>query len=228
MKVSWDQDGFDWHLCTLWSDRLIIGKLNYKMFKLWQMSLLWRCGASRRAEFKATRLGPHAEVLRTMLLEERPGFGRRGGRELLAVEFGEDKRVNRASGFGRKGGFCRLGKKPCEMRIGRAFLPSHIADGFRDLLYSLRRQRGAQRHAGSLFTLQVLNQQARVRIAGAEGGAVFSALKSALPGVQRQAPGSLRTRMAARAMFREDLGQAAARHTTSNQRGIVTCPGISQ
>lgn len=54
-------------------DRLIIGNLNYETFRLWQMSLLWRCGVSRRAEFTATRLGPHAERLRTVLLEERPG-----------------------------------------------------------------------------------------------------------------------------------------------------------
>ena len=28
------------------ADRLIIGNLSYKTFKLWQMSLLWRCGVS--------------------------------------------------------------------------------------------------------------------------------------------------------------------------------------
>jgi hypothetical protein len=52
---------------------LIVSNLNYTTFKLWQMSLLWRCGASRRPEFALTRLGPHAEKLRRFLLEERAG-----------------------------------------------------------------------------------------------------------------------------------------------------------
>lgn len=52
---------------------LIVGNLDYTTFKLWEMSLLWRCGVSRRAEFEPTRLGPHAEKLRRLLLEERAG-----------------------------------------------------------------------------------------------------------------------------------------------------------
>lgn len=55
------------------ADRLIVGNLSYPTFKLWQMSLLWRCGVSRSVGFEATELGPHAELLRAMLLEERPG-----------------------------------------------------------------------------------------------------------------------------------------------------------
>ena len=55
------------------TDRLIVGNLNYKTLKLWQMSLLWRCGVSSRAEFRATRLGPHAEKLRRFLVNEDPG-----------------------------------------------------------------------------------------------------------------------------------------------------------
>ena len=54
-------------------DSLVVGNLDYKTFKLFQMSVLWRCGVSRRREFRATDLGPHAERLRQMLLEERPG-----------------------------------------------------------------------------------------------------------------------------------------------------------
>ena len=52
---------------------LIVGKLDYTTFKLWEMSLLWRCGVSRRAEFDATRLGPHTEKLRRHLLEQCAG-----------------------------------------------------------------------------------------------------------------------------------------------------------
>jgi len=54
-------------------DSLIVSNLNYEKFKLWQMSLLWRCGVSRRPEFEGTRLGPHAERLRRSLLEEQAG-----------------------------------------------------------------------------------------------------------------------------------------------------------
>jgi hypothetical protein len=54
-------------------DRLIISNLNYVVFKLWQLSLLWRCAVSRLPEFKATRLGPHAEKIRMLLLDERAG-----------------------------------------------------------------------------------------------------------------------------------------------------------
>lgn len=52
---------------------LIVSNLNYATFKLWQMSLLWRCGISRRPEFEATCLGPHVEPLRRCLLEQRAG-----------------------------------------------------------------------------------------------------------------------------------------------------------
>lgn len=55
-------------------DRLIFGNLDYAIFKLWLLSLLWRCGVTKQIEFKATSLGPHAEILRQMLLTEDPGL----------------------------------------------------------------------------------------------------------------------------------------------------------
>ncbi len=42
-------------------DCLIVGNLDYGVFKLFQMSVLWRCAVSRRPEFEGTDLGPHAE-----------------------------------------------------------------------------------------------------------------------------------------------------------------------
>lgn len=40
---------------------------------LFQLSVLWRCGVSRRPEFKETQLGPHADKIRRMLVEGDPG-----------------------------------------------------------------------------------------------------------------------------------------------------------
>lgn len=47
--------------------------LDYKKFKLFHLSILWRAGVSKRKEFEAVRLGNHAEKLREMLVEENPG-----------------------------------------------------------------------------------------------------------------------------------------------------------
>ena len=52
---------------------LTVGNLEYSRFKLFQMSVLWRCGVSKRPEFSATQLGPHGENLRRMLRDGRPG-----------------------------------------------------------------------------------------------------------------------------------------------------------
>lgn len=47
--------------------------LDYTRFKLFQLSILWRAHASQNHFFRNVRLGPHAEPIRKMLLEERPG-----------------------------------------------------------------------------------------------------------------------------------------------------------
>jgi hypothetical protein len=41
--------------------KIIIHDLDYTRFKLFQMSLLWRAGVSKRPEFKNVSLGPHEE-----------------------------------------------------------------------------------------------------------------------------------------------------------------------
>lgn len=51
--------------------------LDYKPFKLFLMSILWRAGVARGPFWTRVRLGPHAETLRRMLWEERPGEPRR-------------------------------------------------------------------------------------------------------------------------------------------------------
>lgn len=47
-----------------------IAGLDYRRFRLFHHSILWRMGVSRRDEFKAVRLGPHAERLRRWILAE--------------------------------------------------------------------------------------------------------------------------------------------------------------
>jgi hypothetical protein len=52
-----------------------IGGADYKRLKLFFLSLLWRFGITSVGALSGTDLGPHAEVLRNMLLAEDPGGG---------------------------------------------------------------------------------------------------------------------------------------------------------
>ena len=63
--------------------QLIISGVKYAPFKLFQMSLIWRASISRRPEVFRVDLGPHAERLREMLLNECPGENHRYGSFLL-------------------------------------------------------------------------------------------------------------------------------------------------
>jgi hypothetical protein len=47
--------------------------LDYRLLKLFQLSILWRAGASTLPDFEQVRLGPHADCLRRMLLAGDPG-----------------------------------------------------------------------------------------------------------------------------------------------------------
>jgi len=47
--------------------------IDYRRFKLFQLSILWRVGISTRKEFGEVALGEHEAVLRKMLMDERPG-----------------------------------------------------------------------------------------------------------------------------------------------------------
>ena len=53
-------------------DRVVLSCLQYAPFKLFQMSLIWRASITNRHEVRRINLGPHAERLRKMLLEECP------------------------------------------------------------------------------------------------------------------------------------------------------------
>jgi len=50
-----------------------IPSFDYRCFKLFGMSLIWRCHISERHMFGAVKLGSHAENIRGMLAAENPG-----------------------------------------------------------------------------------------------------------------------------------------------------------
>ncbi|MBI1387148.1 MAG: hypothetical protein GC154_01700 [bacterium] len=47
--------------------------IDYKIFKLFQLSLLWRVGISNQDGFSSVKLGEHGDGLRRMLFDETPG-----------------------------------------------------------------------------------------------------------------------------------------------------------
>ena len=67
-----------------YDNALVFPGVDYEKFKLFEMSLIWRCSVSSRTEFRNLKLGipndkhslgytRHEERLRRMLLEENPG-----------------------------------------------------------------------------------------------------------------------------------------------------------
>lgn len=68
---AWFQSGL--RPTTVRGKIVSIPGLDYKRFKLFHMSVLWRAGISSRPEFETVRLGPHEGRLRRMLLAEDPG-----------------------------------------------------------------------------------------------------------------------------------------------------------
>lgn len=52
---------------------IYIDGLDYKSFKLFQLSIIWRAGVSKQRFFEHVELGPHSERLRTLLVSSNPG-----------------------------------------------------------------------------------------------------------------------------------------------------------
>ncbi len=63
--------------------------LDYRKFKLFQLSLLWRMGVSKLDFFKAVALGPHEERIRLALLNEDPLLPDKYPCHMLAVEISQ-------------------------------------------------------------------------------------------------------------------------------------------
>jgi hypothetical protein len=51
----------------------LLTDLDYRSFKLFHLSVLWRASVSTRDEFRLVNLGPYEEKLRTRLLASDPG-----------------------------------------------------------------------------------------------------------------------------------------------------------
>jgi hypothetical protein len=56
-----------------YKDAFVVPGVDYGIFKLFQLSLLWRAGVSKLHDFNLVKLGPHEEKIRLMLFEENPG-----------------------------------------------------------------------------------------------------------------------------------------------------------
>lgn len=67
-------------------DLLFISGLDYAKFKLFQLSILWRAGVSKLPLFNQVKLGPHAEVIRQLLLNENPDTDDRYGCFMFGLE----------------------------------------------------------------------------------------------------------------------------------------------
>lgn len=52
---------------------LELSELDYKKFKLFQLSILWRAGVAKHPLFSRVQLGTHEEKLKQMLNEDNPG-----------------------------------------------------------------------------------------------------------------------------------------------------------
>lgn len=60
-------------------------KVDYSLFKLFQLSLIWRCGVSKNPAFGQVTLGPHEEILRFRLVEQNPGKAHEYGCLMMTV-----------------------------------------------------------------------------------------------------------------------------------------------
>ena len=64
---------------------VIVTGLNYKLFRLFQLSVLWRASVSSHEFFKDVSLGSHEEALRRALIDEVPGPSERYGCVICAI-----------------------------------------------------------------------------------------------------------------------------------------------
>jgi len=63
----------------------IVTGIEYKLFRLFQLSVLWRAGVSRQEFFKDVSLGHHEESLRQALFAEDPGLFSKYGCVMFAI-----------------------------------------------------------------------------------------------------------------------------------------------
>lgn len=56
-----------------YQDKIKITGIDYSLFKLFQLSILWRASIARNEIFSNVDLGPHENIIKTMLIEEKAG-----------------------------------------------------------------------------------------------------------------------------------------------------------
>lgn len=66
---------------------VFVGGLDYRQFKLFQLSVLWRAGVSSLPFFEKVQLGKHAEILRQLLLAGDPGDPERYGCFMFGLKY---------------------------------------------------------------------------------------------------------------------------------------------
>jgi hypothetical protein len=96
--------------------------LDYAMMKLFFMSLLWRFGITSNPWFKGTRLGPHSDRLRSLLLASDPSEPWRYGCLLTAVMHNG----THMSGFITRPDACRFEGHWCQRVVVGGFLLSYF------------------------------------------------------------------------------------------------------
>lgn len=69
---------------------MFISGIDYKCFKLFQLSILWRASVSEPKMFKAVDLGPHAKFIRQMIISDDPGLEEKYCCVMTGIRYGSD------------------------------------------------------------------------------------------------------------------------------------------
>jgi hypothetical protein len=73
--------------------------IDYKKFKIFELTILWRCGISK-GDYFSINLGPHEEKIRQMLINENPGKVNNYGCIIFAI-LGDGNKLLRGVQFGQ-------------------------------------------------------------------------------------------------------------------------------
>lgn len=71
---------------TQYGDQYVIQGVQYAEFKLFQLSLLWRASVASVKLFENVNIGKHEEIIRKMLLAEKPGLPEQYGCMMFVLD----------------------------------------------------------------------------------------------------------------------------------------------
>lgn len=69
---------------------IIVSEIDYKYFKLFQLSILWRASVSSHKMFKDVQLGKHEPIIRKMIISDIPGQKEKYCCVMMAIKHGND------------------------------------------------------------------------------------------------------------------------------------------